>query len=94
MSWKSNLQPVVALSTTEAEFIALSEAVKEVVWLKGLLKDFGHEQQQVKIYCDNQSAIYLTKNQQFHNRTKRIDIKFHYVREQIEKWKFEYCLNS
>lgn len=59
ISWKASLQTVVALSTTEAEFIALSEAVKEAIWLKGLLKGFRYKQQKVKIYCDNQSTIHL-----------------------------------
>ena len=72
---------MVALSSTEAEFIALSEAIKEGIWLKGLLKDYGINQRTIKIYCDNQSAIHLSKNQQFHNRTKHIDIRFHFVRD-------------
>lgn len=75
ISWKAKLQSVVALS----------ESIKEGLWLKGLLSSFGIEQGSIKIYCDNQSAIHLSKNQQFHNRTKHIDIKHHFVRDQIEK---------
>lgn len=77
------------MSTTEAEFIALSEAIKEGIWLKGLLHDFGVKQTTVRIFCDNQSTIFLTKNPQFNNRTKHIDIKFHFVRESIEKGEVE-----
>ena len=57
VSWKSNLQPVVALSTTEAEYISLTEAAKEGKWLQGILHDFGLEQAGVKIKCDSNSAI-------------------------------------
>ena len=89
LSWKASLQPVVVLSSTEAEYIALSEVIKEAIWLKGLLKDFGLSQKSVKIYCDNQSTIHLSKNQQYHSRTKHIDIKFHFIREQIEKQEVE-----
>ena len=79
----------MVLSSTEAEYIALSEVIKEAIWLKGLLKDFGLSQKSVKIYCDNQSTIHLSKNQQYHSRTKHIDIKFHFIREQIEKQEVE-----
>lgn len=53
VSWKSSLQPVVALSTTEAEYIALTEAVKEAIWIKELLREMGFEQQAVSIWCDS-----------------------------------------
>ena len=89
LSWKASLQPVVALSSTKAKYIALSEAIKEAIWLKGLLKDFGLSQKIVKIYCHNQSTIHLSKNQQYHSRTKHIDIKFHFIREQTEKQEVE-----
>ncbi|KAG7591060.1 Zinc finger CCHC-type superfamily [Arabidopsis thaliana x Arabidopsis arenosa] len=83
ISWKSGLQRVVALSTTESEYMSLTEAVKEAVWLKGLLKDFGYDQNAVEIFCDSQSAIALSKNNVHHERTKHIDVKFHYIREII-----------
>ena len=89
ISWKATLQSIVALSTTEAEYIALSEAVKEGLWLKILMKDFGIKQSIVKIYCDNQSTILLLKNSQYHSRTKHIDIKFHFIRAKIEVGEIE-----
>ena len=89
LSWNTSLQLVVALSSTEDEYIALSEAIKEAIWLKRSLKDFGLSQKSVKIYYDNQSTIHLSKNQQYHSRTKNIYIKFHFIREQIEKQKVE-----
>ena len=62
VSWKSTLQQVVALSTTEAEYIALTEAIKEALWLKGLLGELGFQQDSVEVLCDSQSAIHLSKN--------------------------------
>ena len=59
---------MVALSTTEAEYIALAEVVKESFWLKGILGDLGINQQAVEIKCDSSSVICLTKRQTFHER--------------------------
>ena len=84
ISWNSSLQSVVALSTTEAEFMAITEAVKESIWLKGLLEDFGFSHGAVKIWCDSQSAINLSKNNVFHKRTKHVARKFYFVRDIIE----------
>lgn len=83
VSW--TLQSVVALSTTEAEYIALTEAIKEGVWLNGILNDFGIEQKATRVLCDNNSAICLAKYQIFHERSKHIDVRLHYIRDQIEK---------
>ncbi|KAH9717217.1 hypothetical protein KPL71_021741 [Citrus sinensis] len=80
VSWRSILQSTIALSTTEAEYMAAIKAVKETIWLKGLLGDLGVIQENIVVFCDNQSAIFLTKNQTYHY----IDVKYHYVREIIE----------
>ncbi|KAL5778179.1 hypothetical protein ACOSP7_011105 [Xanthoceras sorbifolium] len=85
VSWKSTLQSTVALSTTEAEYMAVTEAVKEAIWLQGLLKDLGFGQKHVKVHCDSQSAICLAKNQVYHVRTKHIDVRYHFVREILEE---------
>ena len=85
ISWKSTLQSTVALSTTEAEYMAITEAVKEAIWLQGLLENLGLAQEHINVYYDNQSAIHLTKNQVYHARTKHIDVRFHFVREIIDK---------
>ncbi|KAH9797006.1 hypothetical protein KPL71_005721 [Citrus sinensis] len=84
VSWRSILQSTIALSTTEAEYMAATEAVKEAIWLKGLLGDLGVIQENIAVFCDNQSAIFLAKNQTYHARTKHINVKYHYVREIIE----------
>ena len=62
VSWKSTLQLTVALSTMKAEYMTITEAVKEAIWLQGLLDDFGVGQKQVTVFCDSQSAIHLGKN--------------------------------
>jgi len=72
MSWKSKLQHRVALSTTEAEYIAISEAAKEMIWLKNFLNELGKEQDIVSMLSDNQGAISLAKNPVFHSRCKHI----------------------
>ncbi|KAH9794569.1 Integrase catalytic domain-containing protein [Citrus sinensis] len=84
VSWRSILQSTIALSTMEAEYMAATEAVKEAIWLKGLLGDLGVIQENIAVFCDNQSAIFLVKNQTHHARTKHIYVKYHYVREIIE----------
>ena len=85
--WKSSLQSVVALSTTEAEYMAMTAAVRESFWLRGISSDFGVEQKSIAIGCDSSSAISLAKHQVFHERSKHIDVRLHYIREEIEKGK-------
>ena len=83
VSWRSSLQKVVALSSTESEYISLSEASREAVWLKGFVNELGFNQDAIKIYCDSQSAIALAKNAVCHERTKHVQTKYHFVRELI-----------
>lgn len=68
-----------ALSSTEAEYIALPEAVKEGVWLKRCVEELGLSQDSVEVYCDSQSAITLSKNDVFHERTKHVATKYHFI---------------
>jgi hypothetical protein len=94
IAWASKQQPVVALSTYEAEYIAGCLCAQEVVWIRGLLKDIGDKQEApTKIYCDNQAAIAATKNPG-NKRAKHIDIRYHWVRMQVLEHKtveFIYC---
>lgn len=83
VSWRSSLQKVVALSSTEAEYIVLSEAVKEGVWLKRFAEELGFPQDSVEVLCDSQSAITLSKNAVFHKRTKHVATKYHFIRDLI-----------
>ncbi|KAL0301481.1 UNVERIFIED_CONTAM: Retrovirus-related Pol polyprotein from transposon TNT 1-94 [Sesamum radiatum] len=85
--WKSTVQSIVALSTTEAEYMAVAEATKQALWLNGLAKELGVEQGGVQLHCDSQSAIYLAINQLCHARTKHIDMRYHKITELICIWR-------
>ncbi|KAG8498774.1 hypothetical protein CXB51_005214 [Gossypium anomalum] len=85
ISWKATLQTTVALSTTEAKYMAITEACKEAIWLKGLFSELNEDLQISTIFCDSQSAIFLTKDQMFHKRTKHIDVRYHFVRDIITR---------
>ena len=88
ISWKSQKQPVVALSTTESEYISLCKGVQEAVWLKRLLAELGHEQKGgVPMFVDNQSAIALAQNACLHGRTKHMQVRWHFIREMVEAGK-------
>ena len=81
ISWSSKRQTVVALSSCEAEYMGETQATKEAIWLRSLLKELlGKEEPAATIiYGDNQGAIALAKNPQFHARTKHITIQHHFV---------------
>lgn len=85
MSWASKLQATVALSTTEAEYMAAAAAAQEAVHLRQLLGDISMRQQgPTTIYEDNQGCIALSSNPGYHGRSKDIDIRYHFVREKVE----------
>ena len=85
ITWMSKKQASVALSTAEAEYIALSSAAQEVVWLCRLLSDFGMEMSTcTQIMEDNQGSIAISRNPVLHSRSKHIDIRYHYIREAID----------
>jgi transposase InsO family protein len=84
VSWVSKLQTVVALSTTEAEYMAATQACKEAIWMKKLMEELGHKQEKILLYCDSQSALHIARNPAFHSRTKHIDVQYHFVREVVE----------
>ena len=86
VSWKSRKQQTVALSTCEAEYIALAEAVREGKFLRQLCLDLKVLQvsNSVLVNVDNQGAIQLAKNPMFHKRSKHIDIKYHFIRSELE----------
>ena len=91
ISWRSRKQTIVAVSTCEAEYISMSSTCKEGVWLRSLVKDMVHDikdlntimEKPLKILSDNQGAIALAQNESINNRTKHIDIAYHYVRDVV-----------
>ena len=91
VSWKAILQSTVAWSTTEAEYMAIAEACREATWLRGLYAELCGDISCTTIFCDSQSAICLTKDSMFHERTKHIDVKYHYTREVIAEGNVKVC---
>ena len=82
VSWSSKKQDVVALSSSEAEYIAVASASCQAIWLRRMLVDFNNEQYgPTSIFCDNKATIAMTRNPAFHSRTKHIDIRFHFIRD-------------
>ena len=77
VSWQSRLQKTVALSTTEAEYMAAVEAGKEVLWMKDFISELGIRQDEYRLYCDSQSVIHHAKNAAYHSRMKHIQHKYH-----------------
>ena len=85
VSWNSKKQQTVALSSAESEYMAITETVKELLWLRGLLVEVGVKVVTPSIiYVDNQAAIQISKNDTHHDRTKQIDIKHHFIRDCIK----------
>ena len=85
ISWKSKKQQIVALSSCEAEYIALTHAIQEGKFIKQLLLDLLNTECIVHVGVDNQSAMKLAKNPVFHQRSKHIDIKYHFIRDEVLK---------
>nr|GEY34955.1 retrovirus-related Pol polyprotein from transposon TNT 1-94 [Tanacetum cinerariifolium] len=84
IAYAATLQHVVALSTTEAEYMALTKAVKEGIWLMRLLEELVIELNTMVVNCDNQGTIHLSRNHVFHERTKHINVRYHFIREVLE----------
>lgn len=90
ISWCSRKQATVSTSTTEAEYMAVSEAAKEAMWWRYFFTDLGYDMTKAtRILSDNQGSIKLSKNPENHRRTKHIDIRHHYIRERVEEGSLE-----
>jgi hypothetical protein len=82
VSWKSQKQQIVALSSTESEYIGLATAIQEALWMRSLLKELGFAQSKTIVFGDNQSSMAIAKGGQT-NRSKHIDIKYHFIRNHL-----------
>lgn len=94
VSWSSKRQEIISLSTTESEYVAATHASKEAIWLRQLIGQiFSPLTSPTTLFCDNQSAIALAKDHQFHARSKHIDIRYHFLRWITEKGTIQliYC---
>ena len=85
VSWRSKKQASVALSSAEAEYMALAAAAQECVWQQGLMDALDEQCSQTQIFTDSQSAIAMANNPKFHGRAKHVDIKYHFVRQLVLK---------
>jgi hypothetical protein len=81
VSWASKKQNSVALSTAEAEYIAAGHYCAQLLWMRQTHRDYGYKLSKVPLLCDNESAIRMAENPVEHNRTKHIDIRYHFLRD-------------
>jgi hypothetical protein len=90
ITWKSKKQTIIALSSTEAEYVALSEAGREALWLRNLYGELGFPQEQpTTIKGDNEGSMSMTKNPQFHQRSKHIALRYHWIRQFVDDKTFD-----
>ena len=97
IAWSSKKQPSTALSSSEAEYTAVTSTACQAVWLRRILEDMKqHQPEATIIHCDNQSTIAMTKNPMYHNRTRHIDTRHHFIRELVSKGsiKILYCATN
>lgn len=85
ISWSSQRQNVVSLSTAESEYIALSHGAKEAIWLRQFVKELNINCNSVRIFVDNQASIKLASNSEHHKRSKHIDVRYHFIRDIVNK---------
>ena len=85
VSWSSKKQKSFALSTVEADYIATGNCCAQILQIKQQLSDFGLSMNNIPIFCDNTSAINITKNIVQHSRTKHIEIRHHFIRDHVLK---------
>ncbi|WZZ37877.1 hypothetical protein YC2023_034136 [Brassica napus] len=97
VSWASKKQPIVTLSTTEAEFVAASYGACQAMWQRNILEEIGLAQREgTMVYCDNSSTIKLSKNPVLHGRSKHIHVRFHFLRDLVNEGviNLEFCPTS
>ncbi|GJR10234.1 hypothetical protein Tco_0792886 [Tanacetum coccineum] len=84
VSWSSKKQKCTAISSTEAEYIALYGCCAQILWMRLQLTDYGFKFNKIPLYCDNKTAIALCNNNVQHSRSKQIDVRCHFIKEQVE----------
>ena len=88
VSWSSKKQPIITLSSTEAEYVALTHSSKDIIWIHKFLTELRSIfsfSLPTNLFCDNQGAIRLSKDSTFHGRTKHIDVHFHFIRQTVSQ---------
>nr|GEU58384.1 copia protein [Tanacetum cinerariifolium] len=89
VSWSSKKQDYTVLSTAKAEYVSLSACCAQVLWMRTQLTDYGFNFNKIPIYCDSKSAIAISCNPVQHSRTKDIDVRYHFLKEHVEKGTIE-----
>jgi hypothetical protein len=87
VSWSSRIQSSVAQSTTEAEYVVTSSCCSQLLWITYTMSDFGEKYTHVPLQCDSTSAISVAKNPVLHSKTKHIEVRYHFLRDNVEKGK-------
>ncbi|GKA91985.1 hypothetical protein Tco_0813910 [Tanacetum coccineum] len=87
--WSSKKQNCVSMSTAESEYVVVSGCCAQVLWMRTQLTDYGFFYDKVPIYCDSQSAIAISCNPVQHTRTKHIDVRYHFIKDHVEKGTIE-----
>ncbi|GJV75736.1 retrovirus-related pol polyprotein from transposon TNT 1-94 [Tanacetum coccineum] len=85
VSWSSKKQDCTTMSTAEAEYVSLSACCAQVIWMRTQLLDYGYKYNRIPMYCDSKSAIAISCNPVQHSKTKHIDIRYHFIKEHVEK---------
>nr|GFC52579.1 retrovirus-related Pol polyprotein from transposon TNT 1-94 [Tanacetum cinerariifolium] len=85
VSWSSKKQDCTSMSYAEAEYVSLSACCAQVIWMRTQLTDYGFHFDKIPMYCDSKAAIAISCNPIQHSRTKHIDVRYHFVKEKVEK---------
>ena len=85
ISWNSRAQKTIALSSTEAEYLSLSDTSRQIVWVNSLLKELGMHLTKIPLCGDNQGFIFIASNPVQEKRTKHIDIRYHFIKDVVER---------
>ncbi|KAJ9561586.1 hypothetical protein OSB04_006746 [Centaurea solstitialis] len=95
VSWASKKQQCVSTSTAESEYVAVASCCSQVLWMQTQLRDYGFVYKKIPIYCDSKSAIAISANPVQHSKTKHIDIRYHFLKDNVEKENIElYFVNT
>ncbi|KAI3672599.1 hypothetical protein L6452_38694 [Arctium lappa] len=95
VSWASKKQLCVSTSTAEAEYVAAASCCSQVLWMRTQLRDYGFKFDKILIYCDSKSVIATSANPVQHTKTKHIDVRYHFIKDNVEKGTIElYFVNT
>nr|GFB03665.1 retrotransposon protein, putative, unclassified [Tanacetum cinerariifolium] len=94
VSWSSKKQDCTSMSFVEAEYVSLSAYCAQVLWMRTQLTDYGFRFDKIPMYCDSKAAIAISCNHVQHSRTKHIDVRYHFIKENVKKVSLNYSLSE